>query len=179
MFAAAQENLTTAERLRPGWFNENQMALTSAINSRNNAQREYNSKCKPGEPKSQLEYEMLQKLRKQLKLTVQAAKNSWMDGKINGLGQGIKNPKAYWDCVNNIKAGFNGHSKKVSEQRFRNKNGDLCSNPVENAKTVKDHFEKVYNIKMSWIQQSLTKSGRDQFNLVLMHHQAWKNSEKL
>jgi hypothetical protein len=24
---------------------------------------------------------------------------------------------------------------------------DLCSNPVENAKAVKDHFEKVYNIK--------------------------------
>jgi hypothetical protein len=168
VFGAAQENLTTAERRRTGWFNENQMALTSAINYRNNAQSEYNSKCKPGEPKQQLEYEMLQvqKSRKQLKLTVNEAKNSWMDRKIKGLGQGNKNPKAYWDCVNNIKAGFNGHSKKVSEQRFRNKNGDLCLNPVENAKTVKDHFEKVYNIKSeNWIQLSLTKSGRDQFNI--------------
>ena len=147
VIVAAKETLTNAERRRPGWFNENQMALTSAINSRNNAQREYNSKCKPGEPKPQPEYEVLQKSRKQLKLTVAAAKNSWMDGKIKGLGQGNKTPKAYWDCVNNIKAGFNGHSKKVSEQRFRNKNGDLCSNSVKNAKTVKDHFQKVYNIK--------------------------------
>jgi hypothetical protein len=144
---AAKETLTNAERRRPGWFNENQLALTSAINSRNNAQRDYNSKCKPGEQKPQPEYEALQQSRKQLKLTVSAAKNSWMDGKIKGLGQGNKNPKAYWDCVNNIKAGFNGHSKKVSEQRFRNKNGDICSNPVENAKTVKDHFQNVYNIK--------------------------------
>ncbi len=70
-----------------------------------------------------------------------------MAGKIKGLGQGNKKPKAYLDCFNNIKAGFNGHSKKVSEQRFRNKNGDLCWNPVENAKTVKDHFQNVYNIK--------------------------------
>ncbi len=31
-------------------------------------------------------------------------------------------------------------------------------------KTVKDHFQKVYNIKSAWIQQSLTKSSKDQFN---------------
>jgi hypothetical protein len=67
---AAKETLTNAERRRPGWFNENQMALTSAINSRNNAQRDYNSKCKPGEQKPKPEYEALQQSRKQLKLTV-------------------------------------------------------------------------------------------------------------
>ena len=110
---AAKESLTNTERRRPGWFNENQLALTAAINARNDAQRQYNSKCKPGKPKPQPEHEVLQQSRKQLKLTVSAAKNSWMDGKIKGLGQGNKNPKAYW--------GFNGHSKKVSEQRFRNK----------------------------------------------------------
>ncbi len=36
---AAKETLTNAERRRPGWFNENQMAMASAINSRNNSQR--------------------------------------------------------------------------------------------------------------------------------------------
>jgi hypothetical protein len=53
-------------------FIENQMALTSSINSENNAQHEYNSKCKPKEPKPhpELEYEVLQQSRKQLKLTV-------------------------------------------------------------------------------------------------------------
>ena len=30
---AAKETITNAERRHPGWFNENQMALTSAINS--------------------------------------------------------------------------------------------------------------------------------------------------
>jgi hypothetical protein len=92
VLVAAKETLTNAERRRPGWFNENQMALTSAINSRSNAQRAYNSKCEPGEPQPQTEYEMLQQSRKQLKLTVSAAKNSWMDGKIKGLGQGNKTP---------------------------------------------------------------------------------------
>ncbi len=36
--------------------------------------------------------------------------------KNKGTGQGRKIPQAYWDCVKN-----NGHSKKVSEQHFRNK----------------------------------------------------------
>jgi hypothetical protein len=49
--------------------------------------------------------------------------------------------------VNNIKLWLNGHSKKVSEQFFRNENGILCSNPTENARTVKEHFQKVYNIQ--------------------------------
>ena len=103
-----------------------------------------------------------------------------MDGwKNKGLGQGNKNPKAYWDCVNNIKVGFNGHSKKVSEQRFRNKNDDLCSNP-ENAKTVNYHFQRKFTTsKVTWIQQSLTKSSRNPLNLILMHFRVWKNSEKL
>jgi hypothetical protein len=69
-----------------------------------------------------------------------------MSNKIEGLGQGNKHPKKYWNCVNNIKLGLNGHSKKVSEQLFRNENGILCFNPTENARTVKDHFEMVYNI---------------------------------
>jgi hypothetical protein len=48
---AAGAVLTTSERRRPGWFNENQLALMSAINTRNNAQRDYDRRCKPGEPK--------------------------------------------------------------------------------------------------------------------------------
>jgi hypothetical protein len=78
---------------------------------------------------------------------VAAAKNSWMANKIKGLGQGNKHPKNYWDCVNNIKLGLNRHSAAVSEQRFKNQTGELCSTPVENARTVRDHFQKVYNIK--------------------------------
>jgi len=69
-----------------------------------------------------------------------------MSNKIEGLGKGNKHPKEYWNCVNNIKLGLNGHSKKVSEQLFRNENGILCSNPTENARTVIEHFQKVYNI---------------------------------
>ncbi len=41
-----------------------------------------------------------------------------MSNKIEGLGQGNKHPKEYWNCVN-IKLGFNVHSKKVSEPLFR------------------------------------------------------------
>jgi hypothetical protein len=39
---AAGKVLATSERRRPGWFNENQLALMSAINNRNTAQRNYN-----------------------------------------------------------------------------------------------------------------------------------------
>ena len=144
---AAGKVLTTSERRRPGWFNENQTALMAAINTRNNAQRNFDKVCKPGEPKPQIQYEQLKQSRKMLKKTILNAKNSWMANKIEGLGQGNKHPKEYWNCVNNIKLGFNGHSKKVSEQRFRNKDGVLCSNPTENARTVKEHFQKVYNIQ--------------------------------
>ena len=121
----------------------------AAINTRNNAQRNFDKTCKPGEPKPQIQYEQLKQSRKMLKKTIINAKNSWMANKIEGLGQGNKHPKVYWNCVNNIKLGFNGHSKleKVSEQRFRNKDGVLCSNPTENARTVKEHFHKVYNIQ--------------------------------
>ena len=95
------------------------------IAARNKSQLEFNRKCRPGEPKLHPEYQILQNSRKQLKLTVAAAKNSWMADKITGLGQGNKNPKAYWEyCVN-------GHSKPFSEQLFRNKNGVFCSDPVE------------------------------------------------
>ena len=90
---------------------------------------------------------LLRQSRKVLKLSIISAKNSWIANKIKGLGQGNKNPKEYWNCVNNIKLGFNGHSKKVSEQLFRNNDGILCSNPEENARTVKEHFQKVYNIQ--------------------------------
>ena len=64
-----------------------------------------------------------------------------MSNKLEGLGQGIKHPKEYWNCVNNIRLEFNGHSKKVSEPLFRNENGLLCSNPKENARTVRAFSE--------------------------------------
>ena len=38
-------------------------------------------------------------------------------------------------------------AKKVSEHLFRNKDGNLCSNPQDNARTVKKHFQKVYKIQ--------------------------------
>jgi hypothetical protein len=85
-----------------------------------------------------------------VKLVVAVAKNSWKADKIKGLGYGNKHPKTDWDCVNNIKQGLNGHSAPVSEQRFENKNGELCSTastPLENAKTVRDHFQKVKHQK--------------------------------
>ena len=105
--------------------------------------------------------------RKKLKFTVAAAKNSWMADKITGLGKGNKNPKAYWDCVNNINCGLNGHSKPVSEQRFRNKNGVICSDPVENAQTVKDHFQKVYNIESDLDPAALSKIRQRPIRLEL------------
>jgi hypothetical protein len=70
-----------------------------------------------------------------------------MSNKLEGLGQGIKHPKEYWNCVNNISLEFNGHSKKVSEPLFRNENGLLCSNPKVNARTMKEHFQKVNNFQ--------------------------------
>ena len=75
-----------------------------------------------------------------MKLSVAAAKNSWMANKNAGLGQGNKNPKAYWEGVNNINHGLNGHSKQVLEQRYRIKDGAMCSGPVENARTVRVHL---------------------------------------
>lgn len=155
--ASAKEVLSSSERRRPGWFSESQPTLMAAILDRNKAQLDFNRKCKPGEPKPHPEYEILRLSRKKVKLSVAAAKNSWMADKISGLGQGNKNPKAYWDCVNNIKHGLNGHSKSVSEQRFRNKSGEMCSDPVENAKTVRDHFQKVYNIKSELDPEVLSK----------------------
>ena len=67
----------------------------AAIAARNQAQLEFNHKCKSGEPKPHPEYEILQSSRKKPKLTVAAAKNSWMADKIAGLGQGSKHPKTY------------------------------------------------------------------------------------
>ena len=59
----------------------------SAINSHNTAQRDYDRKCKPGEPKPHPEYELLRLSRKALKLEIISAKKSWMESKIKGLGQ--------------------------------------------------------------------------------------------
>jgi len=147
LHASSKEVLSVSERKRPGWFNASQQVRMEAITARNQAQLEFNRKCKPGEPKPHPKHEILQRSRKKLKLTVAAAKNSWMADKITGLGQGNKHPKMYWDCVNNIKHGLNGHCTTVSEQRFKNQTGELCSTQVENARTVRDHFQKVYNIK--------------------------------
>ena len=107
---SSKEVLSVTERKHAGWFNERQQLLMEAIADRNQAQLLFNRKCKPGEPKPHPEHEILQRSRKQLKLAVSAAKNSWMADKIKGLGQGNKHPKTYWDCVNNIKQGLNGHS---------------------------------------------------------------------
>ncbi len=103
----------------------------SAINNRNNAQRNYDKVCKPCEPKPLPQYELLKQARKMLKKTILTAKNSWMANKIEALGQGNKHPKEYWNCVDNINLGFNCHSKKVSEQLLRNKDGLLCSHPTQ------------------------------------------------
>ena len=84
-----------------------------------------------------------------------------MANKITAFGQGNKNLKAYWDCVNNIKQGLNGHSKPVSEQHFRNKSWDsaweMCFDSVENVRTVRDHFQKVYNVKSELDPEVLSK----------------------
>ena len=74
----------------------------AAIAARNQAQLEFNRKCKSGEPEPHPEYEILQSSRKKLKPTVAAAKNSWMADKITGLGQGNKHSKTYWDSVKNV-----------------------------------------------------------------------------
>jgi len=62
---------------------------------------------------------------------------------------------------------LNGHSKPVSEQQFRNKNGAICSAPVENAQPVKDHFQNVYNIKRDWDQDAV-KNKADLFTSSYM-----------
>jgi hypothetical protein len=99
------------------------------------------------ESKPHPEHEILQRSRKEMKLVVAAANNSWMADKIKGLGQGNKHLKTYWDCANNIKQGLNGHRAPVSEHKFKKRNGELCFTPFKNARTVRDHFQKVYNIK--------------------------------
>jgi hypothetical protein len=144
---SSKEVLSVTKRKHAGWFNERQQLLMEAIVVRNQAQLVFNSKCKQGEPKPHPEHEILQRLREQMKLVVAAANISWMAGKIKGLGQGNKHPKTYWDCANNSKQGLNGHSAPVSDHRFRKRNGELCSTPFKNARTVRDHFQKVYNIK--------------------------------
>ena len=88
--ASAQEVLSSSARKRPGWFNASQQQLMADIAACNKAQLEFNHKCRPGKPKPHPEYEILHNLRKKLKSTVAAAKNSWMADKITGLGQGNK-----------------------------------------------------------------------------------------
>jgi hypothetical protein len=71
-----------------------------------------------------------------------------LDGRQNqGFRIGQQASKDLLGCVNNIKQGLDGHSAPVSEQRFKNQNGELCSTPAENARTVRDPFQKEYNIK--------------------------------
>jgi hypothetical protein len=115
---SSKEVLSVTEGKHAGWFNERQQLLMEAIAVRNQAQLVF--KCKPGEPKPHPEHEILQRSRKQLKLVVAAAKNSWTrDGRQNQR-LGNKHPKTYWDCINNIKQGLNGHSRApVSKQRFK------------------------------------------------------------
>ena len=122
---SSKEVLSVYERRLPCWFNESQQLLMAAIAARNQAQLEFNRKCKSGDPKPHPEDEILQSSRTKLNLMVQvaAAKNSRMADKITGFGQGNKHPKTDWDCVNNIKQDLNGHSSVVSEQRFKNHNG--------------------------------------------------------
>ena len=74
---ASGKVLTTSERKRPGWFNENQLALMTAINTCNIAQRNYDRLCKPCESKPQLEHELLKQSRKMLTKTI-------LDSKTHG-----------------------------------------------------------------------------------------------
>ena len=57
---SSKEVLSVSERRRPGWFNESQQLLKASIAARNQAQLEFNRKCKSGEPKAHPEYEILQ-----------------------------------------------------------------------------------------------------------------------
>jgi hypothetical protein len=100
---SSKEVLSVIKRKHVGWFNERQQLLMEAIAVSNQAQLVFYHKCKPGEPKPHPEHEILQRSRKQLKLAVAAATNSWMADKIKGLGHGNKHQKTYWDCVNNSK----------------------------------------------------------------------------
>ena len=86
MHVSSKEVLSVTERKHAGWFNERQQLLMEAIAVRNQAQLVFNRKCKPGESKPHPEHKILQRSRKQVKLVVAAAKNSWMADKIKGLG---------------------------------------------------------------------------------------------
>ena len=96
-------------------------------------------------------YEILRNSRKKFRLPVAAAENSWMANKITGLGQGIKIPKAYVESNLGLRQQYQTRAKWTQQVSFRTafhkQKQNMCPDPVENARTVRDHFQRVCNIK--------------------------------
>ena len=142
---------SSSERRRPGWFSESHPTIIAAILDSNKAQLNSNRKCKPSDPKPLSKYEILRNSRKKFRLPVAAAENSWMANKITGLGQGIKIPKAYVESNLGLRQQYQTRAKWTQQVSFRTafhkQKQNMCSDPVENARTVRDHFQRVCNIK--------------------------------
>jgi len=143
---AARKTLSRSERQRNDWFHLHEASLQEVIRERNNAQRAFDKAQKPGAPKPLKELAKLQASRKAVKREVKQAKDKWLSGALSDL-KGKDNPRGYWEGVSKIKGGFSGHVKKHTVQRFRNSEGKLYTSTAENSKTLKTHFEKVYNIR--------------------------------
>jgi hypothetical protein len=56
-------------------------------------------------------------------------------------------PKEAWKAAYEIRDGVKGHHKNPIVMKFRKSNGQIATNPIENAKVVEDHFTKVFNSK--------------------------------
>ena len=76
--------------------------------------------------------EALRKARKAVKREVAQAKRDWMSDVVSKLSKGRKHPAAYWEGVKTLKGGLQGHTKRCSVQRFKNAEGELCTNSAEN-----------------------------------------------
>jgi hypothetical protein len=144
MHAAAKQCLMEVRKDQPGWFQARQPELMGLIEARN-AVTELLARASKARDQSAIDVARatLRGARSLCKAGVTKAKAEWIEERIRALRGGEASPTEVYKVVKELAAGM-GQSKPVLASLFRKVDGSMSS-IEENAKTVQEHFTRVYD----------------------------------
>ena len=138
---SAKEVAEREEKNRPDWFTQSEEVLLHHIDLRNKAFKQH---LISNTIKS---HQNLKACQANLQRTKRIAKCKWQNffaAKCQA-SHFKDNPKAAWEVVFQIIEGFNAHHSDYNPKTFSNKEGRISKNTEENTRTLKTHFQEVFN----------------------------------
>jgi hypothetical protein len=87
---------------------------------------------------------VLAKLKRQVADLVEAAKNRWVEQKVEET-ENKYDPRGAWKAMKEVSSMFVGHIKSSVTMRMRKKDGTLTTTEAENGAVFCEHFNGIFN----------------------------------